>query len=368
MLNIADRVLEISTTEGLGAYNLDGPGTGYQTFVAGVGDGAEVWYVATDNTSWEIGVGTITDGAPDLLSRDTILESTNSGDAVSWTVGTKYIFATTPAAVVQKMEMVFDTLADLDTSPILYPGLRVRILGRHTKGDPGAMSYEIVAAATGTDNGGDYIDLATSGLQAQALFPNQDINVWHFGGGTGVGATDDAALAALNASLIASHAHMLHSGVSRGYINNVSNAANTTSVSGGVDTTLPMNGDGTNNFISSNVATGKAEFLEAFNGGNGGFILDNLNPDSDLKFRITFVNLGSVTTATVKVFLVFDKTVPGTGTKISTSPISVASNIEQAVELSAYHGGIEAAYVQIKSDTARDYQLNGVKITVDENS
>lgn len=369
--NIADRVLEISTITGLGEYILDGPGTGYQTFVAGVGDGAEVWYAVTDNTDWEVGIGTITDGAPDSISRDTILRSSNSDSAVNWGAGTKYIFANVPGDAVKQVPLVFATLAELDAAPFLYAGLSATILGRHNAGDPGSMTYAIVPAATGTDNGGDYIDLATSGLQAKAMWPNKDINVWHFGGGTGVAMTDDAALAAMKASVLATHdTNLLMNGTTRQYINNVSNlagAGNLVTAAAGMDTTLQLNGDGTNNFTSANVDTGKIEFDATFNGNLGGFITDNINDDAIVRARWTFVNTGSPTTAAGKMFLVFDKSVPGVGVTISSSPFNVGSGVEQTIEFSAYMNGIEAIYFQINSATTRDYQVNGALVTMIEN-
>jgi hypothetical protein len=87
----ADRVKETSTTTGTGTYDLAGAATGYQTFVAGVGDTNTCAYVATDGTDWEVGVGTVTDAATDTLSRDTIQASSNAGSAVNWSAGTRNI-------------------------------------------------------------------------------------------------------------------------------------------------------------------------------------------------------------------------------------------------------------------------------------
>ncbi len=73
----------------------------------------------------------------------------------------------------------FDTVADMVASPSLLVGMRVSTLGYTTIGDGGANSYTIVAAATGTDDGGSYIDLAT--FQAQGLFPDGEGTVLQFG-------------------------------------------------------------------------------------------------------------------------------------------------------------------------------------------
>lgn len=103
----ADRVKETTTTTGTGTYDLDGAVSGYQTFVAGGVD--ECIYSVTDGTDWEIGIGTVTDASPDTLSRDTILSSSNSGAAVSWSAGTKTVRlsqAASYAAQVREFPMV----------------------------------------------------------------------------------------------------------------------------------------------------------------------------------------------------------------------------------------------------------------------
>lgn len=75
----------------------------------------------------------------------------------------------------------FDVLADLQAATDLTVGQYVFVNGRLAVGDGGANQYEIVAAATGTDDGGSYIDLAGSGLQARGLFPGGVVNVAQWG-------------------------------------------------------------------------------------------------------------------------------------------------------------------------------------------
>lgn len=98
---VADRVRETSTTTGTGTMNLGGTATGYQTFVASVGSGAIVHYCIASRSAaeWECGIGTVTDGSPDTLSRTTILSSSNSGSAVAFTAGTKDVLLTVPAVL-----------------------------------------------------------------------------------------------------------------------------------------------------------------------------------------------------------------------------------------------------------------------------
>jgi len=69
-------------------------------------------------------------------------------------------------------------------------GNMVRTLGYTTPGDGGGNDYEVVAAATGTDDGGSYIDLNT--LQAKGLFPGGVYSAIQFGA-VRDGVTDDTA-------------------------------------------------------------------------------------------------------------------------------------------------------------------------------
>ena len=106
-LVINDRVKETSTTTGTGTFDLAGAATGFQTFVAGVGDTNTTYYAIFNQgtTEWEVGTGTVTDAATDTLSRTTIYAS-STGSAVSFTSGTKDVFCTLPAshAVFGKQE------------------------------------------------------------------------------------------------------------------------------------------------------------------------------------------------------------------------------------------------------------------------
>jgi hypothetical protein len=99
-LVIDDRVKETSTTTGTGTLNLSGAVSGFQTFVAGVGDGNTTYYaiVNRDAAEWETGIGTVTDASTDTLARTTVIASSNSDSAVSFSSGTKDVFTTLPAS------------------------------------------------------------------------------------------------------------------------------------------------------------------------------------------------------------------------------------------------------------------------------
>ncbi len=92
-LKLADRIQETTSTTGTGTLSLAGATLQYQSFLAGVGSGNKTLYCieSGDSSSWEVGVGTVTSGTPNTLSRDVILASTNSGAAISLS-GTSLVF------------------------------------------------------------------------------------------------------------------------------------------------------------------------------------------------------------------------------------------------------------------------------------
>ena len=94
-LVIADRVKETTTTTSTGVYTLNGAKLGFQSFAA-VGNGNTTYYVCTDGVDFEVGIGTFT-ASGTTLSRDTILESSNSDNPVDWSAGSRDVFVTVPA-------------------------------------------------------------------------------------------------------------------------------------------------------------------------------------------------------------------------------------------------------------------------------
>ena len=95
-LEIHDRVKETTTTTGTGTYTLAGAVTGFETFTANLDNGDTTYYCCTDNTDFEIGIGTFTSSGT-TLARTTVLASSNSNSAVNWSSGTRTIFMTYPA-------------------------------------------------------------------------------------------------------------------------------------------------------------------------------------------------------------------------------------------------------------------------------
>lgn len=97
-LVLKDRVKETTTSVGTGAVTLSGAVSGFQSFSV-VGNGNVTYYAIvgqSPSTEWEVGIGTYT-SAGTSLSRDTVLESSNSGSLVVFSSGTKDVFVTYPA-------------------------------------------------------------------------------------------------------------------------------------------------------------------------------------------------------------------------------------------------------------------------------
>lgn len=96
-LVLKDRVKVTSTSTGTGTITLGAAAVGFQSF-ATIGDGNTTYYTIVDQASnaWEVGIGTYT-ASGTTLSRDLVLESTNSGSLVNFGAGSKDVFVVYPA-------------------------------------------------------------------------------------------------------------------------------------------------------------------------------------------------------------------------------------------------------------------------------
>jgi hypothetical protein len=90
-LVVADRVQETTSTTSTSDYVLLGAAAGYQSFGAVLANADTTYYAITNDTDWEVGIGTYSTTGP-TLARTTILASSSGGSAVSWGVGVKNIF------------------------------------------------------------------------------------------------------------------------------------------------------------------------------------------------------------------------------------------------------------------------------------
>jgi hypothetical protein len=93
-LVVKDRVQVSTSTTGTGTLTLGVALGGFQDFSV-IGDGNTTYYAITNNGEWEVGIGTYT-ASGTTLSRDTVLESSNSGNKINLS-GTSAVFCTYPA-------------------------------------------------------------------------------------------------------------------------------------------------------------------------------------------------------------------------------------------------------------------------------
>ena len=116
-----DRVKQTSTSTGTGTINLSASAeTGFETFVAGIGDTNSTFYcISHDGTAdFEVGIGTVTDAGTDTLSRTTIISSSNSDNLVDFTAGTKTVFCTYPAKRAPSASMTATTYVTTHASTL----------------------------------------------------------------------------------------------------------------------------------------------------------------------------------------------------------------------------------------------------------
>ena len=93
-LVLADRVQQTGTANTTVSFTLSGAVTGFQSFTV-VGNGNTTYYSATDASgNWEVGIGTYATGG--TLTRTTILSSSNTGTAVTFS-GAVNVFVTYPS-------------------------------------------------------------------------------------------------------------------------------------------------------------------------------------------------------------------------------------------------------------------------------
>ena len=99
---LADRVKDTTTTTGTSDITLSGTApTGFQAFATAFATSQRFYYTIAGGSEWEVGQGYLS--ASTTLVRETVLASSNSGAAVSFSAGTKDVFVSAPAFLVQDL-------------------------------------------------------------------------------------------------------------------------------------------------------------------------------------------------------------------------------------------------------------------------
>ena len=169
-LVLKDRVQETTTTTGTGTVTLAGAVSGFQSFSA-IGNGNTCYYAIVGGTEWEVGLGTYTSSGT-TLSRDTILESSNGGTAVTFSAGTKNVFVTYPAekSIYQNASGVANlTSTDVTTALGYTPVTDARTLTIN------GTSYDLTANRTwsvGTVTSVAALTLGTTGTDLSSTVAN----------------------------------------------------------------------------------------------------------------------------------------------------------------------------------------------------
>lgn len=124
---LKDRVKVASGVTGTGTATLGSPADGYQDFSA-IGNNNITYYTIAiqSGNEWEVGKGTVTQsGGTWYLARDTVYESSNGGNLVNFSAGTKDVFVTYPAERAIYEEPNGQTL--IDGGPITILGDNVTV-------------------------------------------------------------------------------------------------------------------------------------------------------------------------------------------------------------------------------------------------
>lgn len=160
---LKDRVKVASGVTGTGTATLGSAADGYQTFAA-IGNGNQTYYTIAlqSGTEWEVGKGTVTDTAGTFtLSRDTVYESSNAGNLVNFSAGTKDVFVTYPAERAIYEEPDGQTLID---------GGPITVLGENVVTNP-SLEAELGKFVGNVDSFGQVYNLNQSdGSSASADF------------------------------------------------------------------------------------------------------------------------------------------------------------------------------------------------------
>jgi len=182
-LVLSDRTLQTGTANTTVSFTLSGSVTGYQSFAV-IGNGNTTYYSATDvSGNWEVGLGTYSTTGP-TLTRTTILASSNSGSAVTFS-GTVTVFVTYPAeksantnAALTSGRVTYATTNGLltDSAGLTFDGTNFATTGT-------ATAAKLIPTGTSVTGNGMYlpatnsVGISTAGTNAVYIDASQNVGI-----------------------------------------------------------------------------------------------------------------------------------------------------------------------------------------------
>jgi len=224
----ADRVKDTSTTTGTGNITVSGSAPfGYRTFSTVLSASDTFYYCIQGQATaeWEVGLGTYV--SSNQFARTTVLASSASGSAVSFSSGTKNVFITLPA----NKTLQLDAAASPTAGAILYgTGSMLAYTAVGTSGQflqstgSGAPTWApLGSVGTSISNGNSNVNIAssngavtvaTNGTTAMTVDTSQNV---------GIGTTSPSQKLDVNGTILAGK-----SGTSTGYIGLLSGTSTNT--------------------------------------------------------------------------------------------------------------------------------------------
>lgn len=195
-LVVKDRVMETTSSTGTGTITLGGSVAGYQSFSV-VGDGNTTYYAIDGGSEWEVGIGTYT-ASGTTLSRDTVLESSNSGSLVNFSSGTKNVFVTYPAEKSVDIDSAqtltnktisgsSNTLSNIGNSSLTNSSITINGTPISLGGSVTVGSGDVTGAASSTDNAIARYDGTTGKIIQNSSVTITDNGAIAFNGSTNYG-------------------------------------------------------------------------------------------------------------------------------------------------------------------------------------
>ena len=177
-LVVKDRVKESSTTSGTGTLTLAGAVPGFQAFSAALSNSDTTYYAIAESSTgaWEVGLGTYTTSGT-TLARTTILDSSNSGSAISLSGAGADVFITQPADKAAYFDASGDLFLNQDPTSALQSATKqyvdtIAAAGIHYHAPVRAENPSNLTAAYDNGTSGVGATLTNSGTQAALVLDN----------------------------------------------------------------------------------------------------------------------------------------------------------------------------------------------------